>query len=62
MYKVLKEFKDRDGKIYKVGDKYDKELKGLRLKHLTTDENVYGKAFLKKEVAKKEKKKAKGKE
>lgn len=56
MYKVLESFKDRDGKIYNVGDEYvnyDKEA----IKRLSTKENKYERAFIKKEVKRQSKKK-----
>lgn len=56
-YEVINQFKDEDGKVYKVGDKYDKKLTKDREKVLSTKDNAYGKPFLKKKEEPKKKKK-----
>lgn len=56
-YEVINHFKDEDGKVYKVGDKYDKKLTKAREEILSTKDNAYGKAFLKKKEEPKKKKK-----
>ena len=45
MYKVIKEFKDTDGKIYKVGDSYSNK-DDARLEVLSTNKNKYGYPFI----------------
>lgn len=55
MYKVLEDFKDRDGVVYKVGDKYDNSDKEV-IKRLSTEDNKYGRAFIKKETKRQSKK------
>ena len=56
-YEVINQFKDEDGKVYKVGDKYDKKLTKAREEILSTKDNAYKKVFLKvKEEPKKKKK------
>ena len=69
VYKVIAKFKDiKDGKVYEVGDKYDKELTEERAATLSTKGNAYQTVFLElvevkedgevdKEDVKKEKKK-----
>jgi len=43
MYKVVKKFKDRDGRVYEVGDTY----KGERINALSTRRNKYKEIFIK---------------
>lgn len=47
MYKVLKGFKDTDGKIYKIGDEYNIEDEN-RIELLSTVNNKYGYPFIEK--------------
>ncbi|MGB3160949.1 MAG: hypothetical protein WBA84_06840 [Carnobacterium sp.] len=66
VYEVTARFKDvKDGKVYEIGDKYDKELTEERAAVLSTKDNAYQTVFLKlieekedeEDVKKKEKKK-----
>ena len=66
VYEVTAKFKDvKDGKVYEIGDKYDKELTEERAAVLSTKSNAYQIVFLKlieekedgEDVKKKEKKK-----
>lgn len=66
VYEVTAKFKDvKDGKVYEIGDKYDKELTEERTAALSTKNNAYQTVFLKlieekedeEDVKKKEKKK-----
>ena len=45
MYEVIEVFKDRDGKVYKVGDEYKPKNKTV-LKRLSTDSNKYKRPFI----------------
>ncbi len=47
MFEVIREFKDTDGEIYKVGSFYSKPLSRSRYLVLTTKNNKYKKAFIK---------------
>jgi len=48
VYEVTAKFKDiKDGKIYEIGDKYDKELTEERTVTLSTKANAYQTVFLK---------------
>lgn len=55
MYKVLETFKDKDGKIYEIGEKYANDDKE-RLKVLSSTDNAYNRPFIKKEVKRQSKK------
>lgn len=52
MFKVIREFKDKDGHIYNVGDDYPsvdaKKPTSARIKVLTTTNNEYGKIYVEK--------------
>lgn len=45
MYKVIKKFKDTDGKIYEVGDDYQNDDE-KRIEILSTDKNRYKYPFI----------------
>lgn len=59
MYTVVRDFKDRDGRFYRVGDTfpapYVKKQTAARLKVLSSTNNSYGQIFIKKNEAPKEK-------
>jgi len=66
VYEVIAKFKDiKDGKVYEIGEKYNKELTEERAAVLSTKGNAYQTVFLKlieekedgEDVKKKEKKK-----
>jgi hypothetical protein len=52
MYKVVRRFEDRDGRIYEVGDTYPaegvKKPTSARLKVLSTEKNEYGRIYIEK--------------
>lgn len=48
VYEVIAKFEDiKDGKVYEIGDKYDKELTEERAAVLSTKANAYQTVFLK---------------
>ena len=56
MFRVNREFKDKDGRIYKVGEDYPavdaKKPTNARIKTLSSTNNKYGHVYIKKiEVA-----------
>lgn len=59
MYKVVRDFKDRDGRYYREGDTYPatdvKKQTAARIKTLSSTDNSYGQIFIKKNEAPKEK-------
>lgn len=59
MYKVVRAFKDRDGRYYREGDTYPapeaKKQTAARIKVLSSTNNSYGQFFIKKNEAPKEK-------
>ena len=52
MYKVIKRFKDTDGKIYEIGSSYENEDK-QRVEALLTHKNKCGYPFIEKVEVKK---------
>ena len=52
MYKVIREFKDTDNKVYKVGASYESK-DDARLEVLSTNKNKYGYPFIEKVEVKK---------
>ncbi|MEK5070802.1 termination factor Rho [Sporosarcina sp. FSL K6-1508] len=49
MYKVVRDFKDRDGHFYRKGDSYPAAKQtATRIKTLSSTDNVYGQIFIKK--------------
>jgi hypothetical protein len=52
MYKVIRKFEDKDGRIYKIGDDFPhvdaKKPTNARIKTLSTTNNHYGKIYIKK--------------
>ena len=55
MYKVIRAFKDADGKLYNIGDEYNNS-NTERLVKLSTDKNHYKTPFIEKVEAKKTRK------
>ncbi|MEQ6353944.1 termination factor Rho [Lysinibacillus sp. M3] len=59
MYKVIRNFKDKDGHFYKIEDPYpvegSKKPTAARIKVLSSTNNLYGQIFIKKNEAPKEK-------
>lgn len=59
MYKVVRDFKDKDGRFYREGDVFPASDAGkqtaARLKLLSSTNNSYGQVFIKKNEAPKEK-------
>ncbi|MFD4491659.1 hypothetical protein [Lysinibacillus fusiformis] len=59
MYKVVRDFKDKDGRFYREGDVFPapdaSKQTAARLKVLSSTNNSYGKVFIKKNEAPKEK-------
>ena len=59
MYKVVRDFKDRDGRFYREGDTYPapdaKKQTAARIKVLSSTDNSYGMIFIKKNETSKEK-------
>ena len=59
MYKVVRDFKDRDGRYYREGDTYPapdvKKQTSARIKTLSSTDNLYGQIFIKKNEVPKEK-------
>lgn len=57
MYEVIRSFKDRDGTIYNVGDKYPnakaKKPTNARIKTLSSTNNSYGQIYIVKESSEK---------
>lgn len=48
VYEVITKFKDmQEGRIYEIGETYDKELSKEREKALTTKDNAYQTVFIK---------------
>lgn len=45
-YKVIVEFKDKDGTLHKANREYKGSKAKARLKELTTDQNKYGYPFI----------------
>lgn len=58
MYKVVRDFKDKDGRFYREGDVYPapdaRKQTTARLKILSSTNNSYGQIFIKKNEAPKE--------
>lgn len=52
MYKVIRDFKDKDGRIYRIGDVYPngdaKKPTNARIKVLSSTNNDYKKVFIQK--------------
>lgn len=52
MFKVIREFKDKDGRIYKVGEDYPatnaKKPSNARTKTLSSTNNKYGQIYIEK--------------
>jgi len=49
MYKVVKDFKDRDGQFYRKGDSYPATKQTTaRIKMLSSTDNAYSQIFIKK--------------
>lgn len=50
MYKVIRQFKDKDGRTYKVGDVYPtedaKKPTNTRIKTLSTENNKYNQIYI----------------
>ena len=55
MYKVIEKFKDKDGKIYEIGDKYESDDKD-RLNTLSSTDNAYKRPFIEKQIRSRKKK------
>ncbi len=59
MYKVVRDFKDKDGRFYREGDVFPapeaSKQTAARLKVLSSTNNSYGQIFIKKNEAPKEK-------
>ena len=53
MYKVVRQFKDKDGRTYKIGDVYPtedaKKPTNARIKTLSTTNNKYNQIYIKEE-------------
>jgi hypothetical protein len=49
MYKVVKDFKDKDGQFYRKGESYPTTKQTTtRIKTLSSTDNAYGQIFIKK--------------
>ena len=52
MYKVVRDFKDKDGRSYRAGDVFPapdvKKKTAARIKALSSTNNAYGQIFIKK--------------